>query len=96
MSSFMLCCLCLRLPLCLLRPSRSPPASGLDEPPEQQRTESEADRVQEDQLAVSRHERPEQQRRDHDRYRQPLVPPHESARLDRESLDLWNQFLDVH
>ena len=95
-SCFVLCCLCLRLPLCLLRPSRSLPASGLDEPPEQQRTESEADRVQEDQLAVGRHERPEQQRRDHDRYRQPLAPPDESARLDRESLDLWNQFLDVH
>ena len=96
MSSFVLCCSCLRLPLYLLRPSRSLPASGPDEPPEQQRTESEADRVQEDQLAVGRHERPEQQRRDHDRYRQPLAPPDESAHIDRESLDLWNQFLDVH
>ena len=96
MSSFMLCCSCRPLPLCLLRPSRSLPASGPDEPPEQQRTESEADRVQEDQLAVGRQQWPEQQRRDHDRYRQPLAPPDESARLDRESLDLWNQFLDVH
>ena len=92
----MLCCSCRPLPLCLLRPSRSPPASGPDEPLEQQRTEAQADRVQEDQLAISRHERPEQQRRDHDRYGQPLAPPDESARLDRESLDLWNQFLDVH
>ena len=96
MSSFMLCCSCRLLPLCLLRPSRSLPASGPDEPPEQQRTESEADRVQEDQLAVGRQQRPEQQRRDHGRYRQPLAPPDESAHLDRESLDLWNQFLDVH
>ncbi len=81
------CCFCLRLPLCLLRPSRPLPASGPDEPPEQQRTESEADHVQEDQLAVGRHERPEQQRRDHDRYRQPLAPSDEAARLDRDSLD---------
>ena len=95
MSSFVLCS-CRLLPLCLLRPSRPLHASGPDEPPEQQRTEAEADRVQEDQLAVSRHERPEQQRRDHDRYRQPLAPPDESARLDRESPDPWNQFLDVH
>ena len=79
-------------------PNRAPH----EEPPEQQRADAQVDRVQEDQLAVGRQQWPEQQRRDHDRYRQPLAPPDESARLDRESLDLWTgipqikpTFLDI-
>ena len=104
MSSFVLCCFCrlLRLPrpgrllpLCLLRPSRSLPASGPGEPPEQQRAEAEADRVQDEELAVAGQQWRKQQRRNHDRYRQPLVPPHEPARLDRDSRDPSNLCLDV-
>ena len=92
----MLCCLCclsrlLRprrlLPLFPLRPSRPLPASGLGEPPEQQRAEAEADRVQEDQLAVARHQRPCQQQRRPDRNRGPLVPPDETADADPDALD---------
>ena len=96
MSSFVLCCSCRLprlvrprrlLPLSLPRPSRPLPAIGPGEPPEQQRAEAEADRVQEDQLAVAGHQRPRQQQRDHHRNRQPLVPPDETADADRDRLD---------
>ena len=96
----MLLCACrpLRsvLPLRLSRPSRPPPAPGPGEPPEQQSAEAEADRVQEEDLAVAGQEqRPDQQRRGHDRNRQPLAPPQEPAEADRDSLDLWHRCLDV-
>ena len=93
----MLCCSCrlsrlLRprrlLPLSLLRPSRPLPAIGPGEPPEQQRAEAEADRVQEDQLAVAGHQRPRQQQRRPDRNRSPLVPPDEPDRFDPDALTL--------
>ena len=92
----MLCCSCrlLRLlrprrllPVRLLHPSRPLPAVGPGEPPEQQHTEAEADRVQEDQLAVAGHQRPRQQQRRPDRNRGPFVPPDETADADRDRLD---------
>ena len=95
----MLLCSCRPLrfvpPLRLSRPSRPLPAPGPGEPPEQQSAEAEADRVQDEYLAVAG----QQQRRDHDRNRQPLAPPQEPAEADRDSLDLWNRcqdVLDVH
>ena len=92
----MLCCSCRLsrlvrprrlLPLFLLRPSRPLPAIGPGEPPEQQHAEAEADRVQEDQLAVAGHQRPRQQQRDHRRNRQPFVPSYEAADADRDRFD---------
>ncbi len=100
----MLLCSCRPLrfvpPLRLSRPSRPLPAPWPGEPPEQQSAEAEADRVQDEYLAVAgQQQRPEQQRRDHDRNRQPLAPPQEPAEADRDSPDLWNRcqdVLDVH
>ena len=80
------------LPLRLSRPSRPLPAPGPGEPPEQQSPEAEADRVQEEDLAVAG----QQQRGDHQqRNRRPLSPPQEPAEADRDSPDLWNRCLDV-
>ncbi len=93
----MLCCLSRVLPLRLLRPSRSPPATEPREPPEQQRTEAEADHVQDEELAVAgRQQRADQQRRHCNGNRQSPVPPDKSTEADRDALDLSNPFLDVH